>query len=81
VRDRRIPDRREQLAHDPLERLMNLIHPIERVVHFRSEVIRSAPAPDRDAIIGRSLRIDQQVTTVVDRLASIPPELRPHALV
>ena len=51
-----------------------------RLVDWRTETIRRSTPADRDAVVGRALRIKEKVVRVGDRLAAIPAELVPDSL-
>ena len=51
-----------------------------RLVDWRTETIRRSAPADRDAVVGRALRIEEEVVCVGDRLAAIPAELVPDSL-
>ena len=51
-----------------------------RLVDRRTETIRRSAPADRDAVVGRALRIEEEVVCVGDRLAAIPAELVPDSL-
>ena len=64
--------------HDALEVVEHRSVPVERGARPGPEVIRRAATTERDAVVGRSLRVDDEMTAVADRLAIAPTDVVPE---